>query len=228
MHHDHNAPPFNPLPWVVWLLVLPIVAMEVVFGLGASGIAGGPAAIGWRNEAVQWFGFNSSFLQWMIENGTFPPALLLRFVTYPFVHGSVTHAVFVAVFLLALGKFVGEVFRPLAVLAIFFCSAIVGALAFGLLAGPSQWLFGGYPADYGLIGAFTFLLWTRLGETGQNQYGAFSLIGFLMGIQLIFGVFFGSRPDWIADLAGFFTGFALSFLVGPGGWQRALAHLRQR
>ena len=228
MDHDHNAAPLNPIPWVVWLLLLPIVAMEVVVDLGASGLAGGPGGIGWRVEAIQDFAFSAPLFKWMFQNNTFPPDAVMRLVTYPFVHGSPTHAIFVAVFLLALGKFVGEVFRPVAVLVIFFGAAIFGALAYGVLSTSPYPLIGGYPADYGLIGAFTFILWTRLGEQGQSQWGAFSLIGMLLGIQLIFGVFFGAGQDWIADLAGFAAGFGLSFLVAPGGWQRALTRLRKR
>lgn len=228
MHHDHNAPPLNPIPWVVWLLLLPIVAMDVVVDLGASGMAGGPGGVGWRIQAMQDFAFSAPLFQWMVQNGQFPPDLLMRFVTYPFVHANPTHAIFVAVFLLALGKFVGEVFRAWAVLVIFFGAAIAGALAYGLLASSPVALIGGYPADYGLIGAFTFLIWTRLGEQGQSQWGAFSLIGMLLAIQLVFGIFFGGSQDWIADLAGFAAGFGLSFIVAPGGWQRALARMRRR
>ncbi|RYI13853.1 MAG: rhomboid family intramembrane serine protease, partial [Acetobacteraceae bacterium] len=56
MDPDHNAPPLNPLPWVVWVLALPMIAMEVVLSLGAAGIVGGPQAIGWRLQAVERFG----------------------------------------------------------------------------------------------------------------------------------------------------------------------------
>lgn len=228
MFHDHNAPPVNPLPWVVWLLLLPIVAMEVVINLGTSGLAGGAAGVGWRMLAIQKFAFSAPLFQWMWQSGVFPPEQVMRFVTYPFVHASATHAIFVSVFLLALGKFVGEVFKPLSVLVIFFASAIVGALAYGLFANSAVPLLGGYPPDYGLIGAFTFILWTRLGATGHNRYGAFSLIGFLLGIQILFGLLFGGGREWIADLAGFATGFGLSFLVGPGGLKNALTRIRQR
>lgn len=86
----------------------------------------------------------------------------------------------------------------------------------------------GYPAVYGLIGAFTFLLWVRLAGTGTNQYRAFTLIGFLLGIQLVFGLLFGGGNDWVADVAGFATGFGLSFFVSPGGWGRVRAKLRHR
>ena len=78
-----------------------------------------------------------------------------------------------------------------------------------------------------LIGAFTFLLWRRLATLGSNQTRAFTLIAVLMGLQLLFGLFFGLHSDWLADLGGFVCGFLLSFLLVPGGWARVLARLRQ-
>ncbi|SIO40243.1 Rhomboid family protein [Rhodovulum sp. ES.010] len=228
MSHDPNAHPLNPLPWVVWLLVLPIIAMEVVLGLGERGLMGGAEAVGWRLQAFRDYGFSGQVFDWMLANGQYPPQHLMRFVTYAFVHAGVTHVLFVIVFLLALGKMVGEVFRPWAVLVVFFGSAILGALAYGLLLDDPVPLVGGYPAVYGLIGAFTFLLWVRLAGTGTNQYRAFTLIGFLLGIQLVFGLLFGGGNDWVADVAGFATGFGLSFFVSPGGWGRVRAKLRHR
>lgn len=232
MHEDHNAPPLNPLPPVVWILALPIIAMEIVFGLGRSGLVGGPGAAGWRIEALTDYAFLDPVFDWMVTNRTFPGEFLLRFVTYPFVHLSFTHALFVIVFLMALGKFVGEVFRPWAVLVLFFGAALAGALAYGLILDTQVPLAGGYPAVYGLIGAFTFVLWARLGALRADRSRAFVLIGFLMGFQLVFGIFEwlvyrSARFDWVAELAGFGAGFLLSFLVSPGGWRAVLARLRQ-
>lgn len=221
-------PPLNPLPWVVWALALPIIAMEVVLGLGARGLVGGPEAIGWRLQAIERFAFSPDVLVWMIDTGRWMPGHLVRFVAYPFVHAGFTHALFVVVFLLALGKMTAEVFRPWAVLVIYFGAAIIGALVYTLIAGGPVPLLGGYPAVYGLIGSFTFLLWVRLAGTGSAQYRAFSLIAMLMGVQLLFGLLLGGGLDWIADLAGFAAGFALSFLVSPGGPSRVIAHLRDR
>ncbi|BAQ67926.1 rhomboid family protein [Rhodovulum sulfidophilum] len=228
MQSDPNAPPINPLPAVVWLLVLPVIAMEVVLSLGARGLVGGPGAVGWRLQAIRDYGFSGQVFDWMLQSGQFPADQMIRFVTYPFVHASLTHAVFVVVFILALGKMVGEVFRAWAVLLVFFGAAIVGALAYGLLLDTPTPLIGGYPAVYGLIGAFTFLMWVRLTGTGPTQYRAFTLIGVLLGIQLLFGLLFGGGFDWVADLAGFCTGFVLSFVVSPGGWARVRAKIRQR
>jgi len=167
---DRNAPPLNPLPMIVWVLALPIIAMEVVVGLGGAGIVGGMEGAGWRLQALERFVFSPPLMQAMIDRGDYPLLQIMRLVTYPFVHGATTHALFVVVILLALGKMVGEVFR----------------------------------------------------------WWAVSLIGFLLGIQLLFGLLFGGGWEWVADLTGFAAGFLLSFVVSPGGWSRVRDRLRQR
>ena len=68
----------------------------------------------------------------------------------------------------------------------------------------------------------------RLGQLGENQIRAFSLIGFLLFVQLVFGLLFGSNAEWVADIAGFGIGFALSIILVPGGWAKLVNRLRQR
>ena len=229
MDPDHNAPPLNPLPLIVWVLALPLIAMEVVLSLGAAGVVGGPQAIGWRLQAVERFGLFPELLKYQWDTGGHPMAELHRLVSYVLVHGSFTHALFAVVMLLALGKMVGEVFRWWGVLAVFLGSAAVGGAAYGLLVpGLRTQLIGAYPAVYGLIGAFTFLIWTRLALVGANRLRAFSLIGVLLAVQLVFGLLFGGGWDWVADIAGFATGFLLSFVVSPGGFRRVVEMIRQR
>lgn len=226
MHSDHTSP-LNPIPPVVWAIFLPLVAMEVVLSAGGSGLVGGPGAVGWRLEALQRFSFAPQIMATMIDARQFPPEHLLRAVTYPFVNGSFTQTLFVAVFLLALGKMVGEIFRWWAVVAVWLAATLAGAAAY-MAVPAAQPLFGGYPPVYGLIGAFTYILWARLGAVNANRYRAFSLIGFLLGIQLVFGLIFGGSWTWVAELAGFAAGFLLSFAVAPGGWQRLLVTIRSR
>ncbi|HHL22683.1 MAG TPA: rhomboid family intramembrane serine protease [Aliiroseovarius sp.] len=225
---DPDAPPVNPMPPVVVALALAIFAIELVFQAGNAGLIGGPEATGWRVSALEKYGFYEPLFDWMVTNGVFRWDYAMRFVTYPFVHGNFTHMIFALVFILALGKMVGEIFSPLAVLAVFFAASIMGALAYGLAWDTRVMLFGAMPAAYGFIGAYSFLIWTRLASTGGNRMQAFGLIFFLMGLQLAWGLIFGSNGDWVADLAGFGTGFGLSFVVSPGGWQRIVGHLRQR
>jgi len=227
MSSESYTPAVNPLPPVVAALFLFIMGIEAVFSLGARGLIGGPQAIGWRLEAIQDYSFSGEILRWMWETGRWPVEHLMRFVTYPFVHGSFTQSLFVGVFVLAMGKMVAEVFGGFAMLMVFVLSGIGGALGYGLLVNDPFPLIGGFPPVYGLIGAFTYMLWRSLSLVGANQSRAFSLIAFLMGAQLVFGLLFGLQNDWVADLAGFATGFGLSFFVAPGGWARMRGRMRR-
>ena len=219
--------PVNPLPPVVVALFFVIMGIEATLSLAARGIIGGPGGIGWRLEAVQSYAFSGLIFDWMWDNGQWPTEHLIRFVSYMFVHGSFMQALIVCVMLLALGKMVGEVFSSFATLCVFILSGVVGALVYAVVLDDQAPLVGGFPGVYGLIGGFTYLLWLRLGEMGAQQIQAFTLIGFLMGIQLIFSLLFGTQNDWLADVAGFATGFALSFVVSPGGFARLREKMRR-
>lgn len=229
MDQDHNAPPLNPLPWIVWVLALPLIAMELVLSLAERGLVGGTQGIGWRLQAVERFGLFPELLKYQWQTGGQPLGELHRLVSYALVHGSFTHAIFAVVMLLALGKWVGEIFRWWGVLIVVLGSAAAGALAYGLLVPDLRApLIGAYPAVYGLIGAFTFQIFTNLAKVGANKYRAFSLIGALLFVQFLFGVLFGGGWDWVADVAGFAAGFLLSFVVSPGGFRRVMDQIRQR
>lgn len=227
MSQQESPPAINPMPPVVAALFLFVMGIEVVLNLGTRGLIGGPEAVGWRLEAVESYAFSGDILTWMWQTGRWPTEHLIRFVTYPFVHVSFTQALFVGVFLLAMGKMVAEVMGAVAMLLVFILSGIFGALGYGVLTTESYPLIGGFPAVYGLIGAFTFLLWRSLALIGANQARAFTLIAFLMGIQLVFGLLFGLQKDWIADLVGFVTGFGLSFFLTPGGWARIKSRIQR-
>ena len=220
--------PVNPLPPVVIALFAVIVLIEAVLSLSAQGMIGGAQGVGWRINAVQDYAFSPAVWEQVVVRGDWSFDVIKRFVTYPFIHANFTHALFGAALLLALGKFVGDVFHSLSVLAVFVVSSIAGAVVFGMAVQVNLPLIGVYPAVYGLIGAFTYLMWLRLGQMGQNQYRAFVLIGFLMGIQLLFGLLFGGDKSWIADVAGFGAGLLMSPLVAPGGAAAFLRRVRQR
>ncbi|WCR11799.1 rhomboid family intramembrane serine protease [Paracoccus stylophorae] len=233
MREGLNESPLNPLPPAVWLLVLPIVASEAVFGLGQLGLIGGAQGVGLRLSGMQIAAFAPEMVSRMWQLGVIDWDQLYRLITFSFIHSSLTHALFVLAFTLALGNLVAREFRPWAVIALFLGSAIGGALvytaAMAVLPGRPAPLIGGYPAVYGLVGAFTFLLWARLGALNANRMRAFTLIGMLLVFQLVFGIVFGGAGyGWIAELAGFATGFGLSFLLVDGGVARALRQIRQR
>lgn len=228
MNQTPHQGPVNPLPPVVVALFLLIVGIEVVFWAGSSGLVGDQTAVGWRRDAILTYGFSADVLKQMWTLEQWPLEHVIRFVTYPFVHGAFTHALFSGVILLAMGKMVAEVFGPIPMLIIFVVSGACGAIGYTLFVTDTVLLFGAFPPVYGLIGAFTFILWRSLSLVGANQMRAFSLIGILMGFQLLFVILFDAQSDWVADLCGFATGFLLSFVVAPGGWGALLARIRNR
>lgn len=228
MTHPADGPVFNPLPFSITLIAAVMALVEAAAWLGSQGVIGGPMSIGWRSELIQRFAFSDRAFSWMLEMGTYPMEHVIRFVTYPFVHGTVGHAAFSIVFILAMGKFAGNVFSNMALAILFFGASIFGALVYALVLDTTYPLFGGMPGAFGLIGAYTFLLLVNAVNSGQNGLQAFQLIGFLMGIQLIFGLFFGTDNTWIAEIAGFVAGFLLCFVVRPGGWSALRARLQQR
>lgn len=226
--NPHIEPPFNPLPWVVWALALPMVALEAVFSAAEAGLIGGVQGIGWRVAALEQYAVWPAYWRQQWQAGAFDAELLIRFVSFPFMHITPTHAMFAIVILLAMGKFVGDVFRPLSVAAVYLVSGAVGALVFASMPSIDVPLMGAYPGDYGLIGAFTYVLWIGGAGTGLRQYRAFSMIGFLLVVQLLFGLLFGGGPEWVADLTAFAAGFAMSFVLAPGGFARLRDMMRQR
>ena len=225
-HSGESA--FNPLPPILWALAALLALPELAFLVGGSGFSAAGAE-GMRFNAIQ-------MTAWIPEIflarplATAPWEQLYRLLTYSFVSVSAVGTLFVLAFTLALGKAISGVFSQWAIAALFLGSAIGGAIVQTLVAAmpgqPQMALIGGYPAAYGLIGAFTWLLWMRLRATGGNPARAFALIGMLVVFQLTFAVMFSRHlpRDLLAEFAGFACGFFLSFLVSPGGWRR----LRQR
>jgi membrane associated rhomboid family serine protease len=109
MQNDHlrpdQIPPINPLPGVVWLLAVPMILLELAFSLGDSGAIGGRLAIGWRIAGLEGYGIFPDYWRQQWQIGALDFELLRRFITYPFLHGSASQALFGVAMTLALGKF---------------------------------------------------------------------------------------------------------------------------
>ena len=223
---DEN--PFNSIPLVPLVLVLVIAGIELTLSAAGNGVIGGAQGVGWRNGAFQDYAFAPAVVTEIFERGRGNFNLWQRFVTYAFIHASFTHALWACVLLLALGKYVGEVFRPAAFAILFFVTTVLGAMFYGAVSWQNAPLVGAYPGVYGLIGAYTYLMWLTLGRMGENQLKAFQLIGILLGILLVYGMLFGSSPTWIAEVAGFIIGLFIAPVLAPGGWAAFLHRIRNR
>ena len=224
---DTSPPPvFNPMPPVVVALFAVIVVVELWFTLGPNFVSG-IDTVAWRMQGIERFGVNPQVVQWMIEKNLYSLDHLARFVSFSFIHSSMLNTAVSCALFLAMGKMVGSAFSSIALLVFFLGSALVGAMVFSLAAPDGGWLFGSFTGIYGLIGAYTFMMWLTFRVHKAPQGQAFHLIAFLMGIQLVFGMIFGGNSTWIADLFGFLTGFFLSFFFIPGGFSHVLEMLRK-
>lgn len=228
MQDPDFEPPVNPLPPLVIVVFLIMAGVEAVLALGEGGLVGGPRAVGWRLGLIRDYGFSGQIADWMVANQRWPLWEVARTFTYPFIHLGFTHALFAMVLLLALGKLVAEVMGQLTFALVFLIAGGLSAWAYALLLNDPAWLVGAYPSVYGLIGGYSFVMWRKLAGTGTQQYRAFTLIAFLMGIQLVWGIFFEVGTQWIAELIGFFIGFGLCFVLAPGEWARIRDRMRQR
>jgi rhomboid protease GluP len=227
---DLNAPPLNPLPGAVWVIVLAIACVEAMLWAATAGWIGGPQAIGWRLEAIQRFAFSGAIQDWMIETARAPPRHLVRYLSYPFVQAGPMPALLVVVMLAGLGKAVAEGLGPTRLLVAALVPPVLAAVVFGLILRGHDlaWLIGAWPMVFGLVGAYTWLQRDRArGDPGQ-QRRAFGLIGVLLLARLGFGLLAETGHGWIADLAAFALGYALMAATRPGSAGRLAARLRQR
>ncbi|MCP3972281.1 MAG: rhomboid family intramembrane serine protease [Rhodobacteraceae bacterium] len=235
MRPPHEEPPVNPLPPLAVAIAGAVFVIEVIFLAGARGLVGGPGAVSWRRDSLLEYGFSDVAFDRMLQLGVWDWDAVMRMFTYSFVHYGMAQVLFLCVLVLALGKWVGEQLPQWTIVVVFFVGAVTGALAYGLVLDTPMVLVGGFPGAYGLIGAFTFLLWVRLADSGGPQARAFILIGALVAIQLVFGLVGGALTgggamsrDWVANLGGFAAGFAVTLLLSPGGWARTAARIRRR
>ena len=225
---EYTTPPVvNPIPTAILAIFFGITFVEAFLFFDLGGLFGKSGAVAERLLLIQNYGVPPSLANWMLGTGNLSIENVFRFVSYPFVNLSILSAVFASVLLLALGKMVGEVFSTLSVLLIWTLSTTLAAFFYSLSATNGQILVGSYPGVYGFVGAYTFVSWITLRlAKNKNQSQAFSLIVALMSVQLLFSFLFGTGQLWIADFAGFVTGFIMSFFLSPGGIKGVIAVLR--
>ncbi|WGI21602.1 rhomboid family intramembrane serine protease [Amylibacter sp. IMCC11727] len=209
-----DAAPINPLPQVVILLAVLIAVPEVIFQLGEQGLIGGPDGATWRIVIAEKYAFSNAAVFWMWDTGQYPFSVLIRFVTYMFIHANFVAALFSLVFVLALGKFVGERMSSASVLGIYLGSGILGALLQALFNGPTQAMIGGSAASFGMIGALSWILFSQQRASGDTGLKAFRLILQLAIFLGVMAYLFGGK-GWVDCVAGFCVGFPLAAILRP-------------
>ncbi len=227
--------PVNSVPFVALLFGLIIIGAEATFSLADLGLIGGQNAVGWRINMWERTSFDPTTIERVFMLGDYNIERLKTFFTYFLVNHGFGQAAFSAALALALGKAIGDAFGNLALLVIILLTSFVGALAYGIVFPDGSALSGSFTPVFGLIGAYTYMLWLRLGEAGQKQLQAFRLVAVLLSLQALFSVVVlltgqaaNGWPVWVPELAGCAAGFGVSVLLAPGGWTSFVSRMRQR
>jgi membrane associated rhomboid family serine protease len=221
---DSPPPAVNPLPPAVIVLFLAVV-------IGEAYIAGAEAQLWGQFDAriglIRQFAFLPEGFERAVSAGIWQAELFWRMLTYPFVHAAVMQSILASVLILALGKFVGEILGNTAVFAIFGISSLFAALGYAQFTSSTYPLFGGYPPAYGLIGGFSFVLFSRAEGLLSHQLRAFRMLGLLMAINISFSLFSSGPPLWVAELCAAVAGFISAALIQPGGLASLVAKFRR-
>ena len=187
--------------------------------------AGGGWAGAWL--AVERFGFHDAAFDHMASTGQMRPEWLWQLVTYPFVHYSLTHALFGVVILLALGNYASKLYSPVALLVALF--RLRGGGGGDLWADREH----ADAADRHVSGSLWADRALYLDAVGGGGGAGAEPLCRLPPDRGAGGAAAGLRPDrrvlsrgWFADIAGFALGFALATPLAPGGLQRLRRRLR--
>ena len=221
-----DSPPHtvNPLPPAVIVLFLAVV-------IGEAYIAGAEAQLWGQFDAriglIRQFAFLPEGFERALSAGVWQAELFWRMLTYPFVHAAVMQSILASVLILALGKFLGEILGNTAVFVIFGISSVFAALGYAQFTSSTYPLFGGYPPAYGLIGGFSFVLFSRAEGLLSHQLRAFRMLGILMAINISFSFFSSGPPLWVAELCAAAVGFISAALIQTGGLASLVAKFRR-
>lgn len=203
-------------PALVWAMAGVFIAVEAV--LAASDI--GLAPPGLRLAAYRRFAFFDIYFDAMRAGHAVPAQLWWSFVTHAFLHGGMLHLAMNTAVFLALGAHLTRAVGEAAMLALFFGSAIAGALLFGMLAdtGPSFVpMVGASGALFGFLGAMKRWEWRYLAAHDLPKRRFWSTVLALTAVNVLLSLGFadGGGVAWQAHLGGFLAGWLAAPLMTP-------------
>ncbi|PIY74221.1 MAG: rhomboid family intramembrane serine protease [Rhodobacterales bacterium CG_4_10_14_0_8_um_filter_70_9] len=203
-------------PPLVWAMAGAFIAIEGV--LTASDL--GLAPQGLRFAAYRAFAFFDIYFDAMLAGRAVPAQLWWSLVTHAFLHGGLLHLAMNTAVFLALGAHLTRAVGEAGMLALFFGTAVAGALLFGLLAdtGPSFVpMVGASGALFGFLGAMKRWEWRYLAAHDLPRRRFWSTVLALTAVNVVLSLGFGDGGGvaWQAHLGGFLAGWFAAPLMTP-------------
>lgn len=201
---------------VVWLFAGLFVGIELLLTLGDIGVLG--RDLRWRMYEL--FAFWDVYFDAAVSGQQVSAQLYWSFVTHAFFHGGLLHLAMNTAVFLALGSHLGRAVGEQAMLALFFGTAIGGALVFGIVADTGFRfipMVGASGALFGFLGAIKRWEWRYISTHKLPKQRFWRTIGALLLVNVLLSVGLGGGPGvaWEAHLGGFLAGWALAGLMHP-------------
>lgn len=157
--------------------------------------------------------------QFMIHGALYPPFVVYqgqvyRLFTAMFLHGGLAHVLFNMYALYIVGNTVEPIFGRLRFLAIYFLGGLTGSALSLALGDPLSPSVGASGAVFALFAAEATHLYQHRGVYA-NVKGRLRHMLFLIGMNLVIGLFPGSRIDNWGHIGGVLGGFALAWRIAP-------------
>lgn len=229
--NDEAVPLFGSVPISVLILFSVFAGIELLLLGGEYGLWGGPLAVGWRSELIQFFGFSDVLFDRMIVSGEFNFEWFYRLFTYPFVAGDFRQVIVGLVLIIGAGKYMAErvLFRTL-VIYVLVC-VVIGAVAFGVLIDEEQLLSGSYSVGFGLLGYYVYRQYVKARRGDITYFEAFRIPAFIVTLDFTFSFLFGAPWFGVARVAALLAGFAMSLAIswrGTFSWSTLQHRLGRR
>ena len=184
---------------------------------------------GLRFRAYRAFAFFDIYFEAFLSGQTPPLQFWPSFATHAFLHGGMLHLLMNTAIFLALGGHVVHATSERAMMALFFGSAVAGALLFGLIADTGLEfvpMVGASGAIFGFLGAMKRWEWRYVSSHQLPQRRFWTTVLAFAAVNVLLSAGFG--PDgggvaWEAHLGGFLAGWFAGgrlqprrgFAIGP-------------
>lgn len=190
------------VPPIVWLLAAASAIPELILTGADLRLWGGPL---WRLAALQYGAFWSGLMQdWQ---PTYAGQSFIMFVTYGFLHGSLSHLALNLATLIAFGAVLVPRFGTGSFLLLYALSQIGGGLAFGWLsADDGAPMVGASGAIFGLAGAFLVLSARQLQARHRSIAPVLQAAVGLIVLNVVLWWAMAGGLAWQAHLGGAVTG----------------------
>jgi len=193
-------------------LIVVNVGIELILSAADAGLIGSSR---WRAIAYQNGAFWAGLLHGWRPN--YPAQPWLMFLSYSVLHSGPVHLAGNMLVLWGLGRVLRLRTGTAGFFAVYFLSAIGGALLFGFLSNSPQPMVGASGALFGLVGAWQYWRWSRRRQAGHSLWPVWQTLAWLAGLNALFWVLLNGLLAWQTHLGGFVAGWIVAAAID---WRR--------